>query len=184
MTAEYWLVAAFGLAIALGIGWFIGRRTAPTQHEVVKAQKERDEALAEVDRVRGEITRHFEESAGMFGRLADDYRTFFEQFAQTAQNLGMSEGRTRELLRQADPRLVADQSTAGSAATSGDSGSAPESDARGEEPGTIGSEAAARQSVGGEETLAEEQAPAAGEDTADREKQEEQAKQEEGKRPS
>lgn len=162
MTAEYWLVAVFGLAIALGIGWFIGRRTAPTQHEVVKAQKERDEAVAEVDRVRGEITRHFEESASMFGRLADDYRTFFEQFAQTAQNLGVSEGRARELLRQADPRLVADQS----AAASTGSESIPESEPRGEESDAMGFEAATPQSVGGEETLAEEQAPAVGGETA------------------
>lgn len=168
MTAEYWLVAAFGLAIALGLGFVLGRRSAPTQHEVVNAQKERDEACAEVDRVRGEVTRHFEESATMFGRLADDYRTFFEQFAQTAQNLGVSEGRTRELLRQADPRLVADQSAAGTAAGSDESAPAPEPETGSEESEAMGFEAATPQSVGGEETLAEEEAASnVGEETAE-----------------
>jgi len=175
MTAEYWLVAAFGLAIALGIGWFIGRRTAPTRHEVVKAQKERDEACAEVDRVRGEITRHFEESANMFGRLADDYRTFFEHFAETARNLGVSEGRARELLRQADPRLVADQSVAGSE-------SAPDPEARGGDSETMGFEAAAPQPVGGEETLAEEYVPAVGEGAADKDEKDEKDQVDEEKR--
>lgn len=168
MTAEYWLVAAFGLAIALGLGFFLGRRTAPTQHEVVAAQKERDEACSEVDRVRGEVTRHFEESATMFGRLADDYRTFFEQFAQTAQNLGLSEGRARELLQQADPRLVSEQ--ANSAAPAGDSPvESPEAvrgSADSDDNMPIGFEAASPQTVGGEETLAEEEAPALDEEPA------------------
>jgi len=168
MTEEYWLVAAFGLAIALALGFVLGRRSAPTQHEVVNAQKERDEACAEVDRVRGEVTRHFEESATMFGRLADDYRTFFEQFAQTAQNLGVSEGRTRELLRQADPRLVADQSTAGTTTESADTASATEPETGGDESEAMGFEAAAPQSVGGEETLAEEEAPAVGVETIEK----------------
>lgn len=168
MTEEYWLVAAFGLAVALGIGFFLGRRTAPTQGEVQTAQKERDEACAEVDRVRGEVARHFEESANMFGRLADDYRTFFEQFAQTAQNLGLSEGRARELLQQADPKLVANQSAPSAAACTEPTSSVEEFDPDDCEP--MGFEAGAPTDAGGEEALAEEQAGSA--DATDRAKTE------------
>lgn len=159
MTAEYWLVAAFGLAIALGLGFFIGRRSAPTQQDVATAHRERDEACAEVDRVRGEVSRHFEESASMFGRLADDYRSFFEHFAQTAQNLGLSEGRARELLRQADPRLVADQSAAASdigAPAAEENPGAAEAVEEGSEP--MGFEAGTAEHAGGEEELAEDTA--------------------------
>lgn len=155
MTAEYWLVAAFGLAVALAIGFFIGRRSAPTQQEVVRAQKERDEANSEVDRVRGEVTRHFEESAQMFGRLADDYRTFFKQFAQTAQNLGLSEGRARELLQQADPKMVSEQSAPAAEAAGTADPERPQASANDEE--AVGFEAGSAEEAGGEERLAEQE---------------------------
>ena len=113
MTTEYWLFVIFGAVLVLALGFFVGRRSAPTQQRLDAVEQQRDEALQEADRVRSEVARHFEQSARMFGRLADDYRSFFEHFAETAQHLGLSEGRARELLRQADPRLVANQSAAG-----------------------------------------------------------------------
>ena len=112
MTAEIWLFVVLGAVVALAVGFFVGRRSAPTQQRLEAMARERDEARQEADRVQGEVARHFEHSARMFGRLADDYRSFFEHFAETAQNLGLSEGRARELLQRADPRLVADQSAA------------------------------------------------------------------------
>lgn len=110
MSVEYWMLVIAGVVAALLLGFLAGRRSAPAQQRLKALEKERDEARAEVERVQAEVASHFEQSARMFGRLADDYRSFFEHFARTAQNLGLSEGRARELLQRADPRLVADQS--------------------------------------------------------------------------
>lgn len=110
MSVEYWMLAIAGMVAALLLGFLAGRRSAPAQQRLKALEKERDEARAEVERVQAEVASHFEQSARMFGRLADDYRSFFEHFARTAQGLGLSEGRARELLQRADPRLVADQS--------------------------------------------------------------------------
>lgn len=107
MEPEIWvsliIVAAIAAALA---GFFAGRMSAAGEKEVRAMAAERDAAKQEADNMRSEMSHHFEESARMFGRLASDYRSFFEHFAKTAQNLGMSEGRARELLEQADPRLA------------------------------------------------------------------------------
>jgi|GEM_PF-3413590 len=107
MEAEYWFMLAIAVVLALGLGFAAGRMSAPTQRRVQEMEKERDAARTEAESVRKEVNRHFEESARMFGKLADDYRSFFQQFARTAQNLGLSEGHARQLLQQADPSLVA-----------------------------------------------------------------------------
>lgn len=117
MAVEYWMLVALAVVAALVAGFFLGRGSAPTQQRLKALEQERDEARAEVQRVEKEVASHFEQSARMFGRLADDYRSFFEHFARTARNLGLSEGRARELLQRADPRMVAEQST--TAATGG-----------------------------------------------------------------
>lgn len=113
MTTEYWVLAVIGGLMVLALAFFAGRSVSPQQRRLEEMRRERDEARAEAERVEGEVARHFEQSARMFGRLADDYRLFFEHFAETAQNLGLSEGRARELLQRADPRLVGDQTAAG-----------------------------------------------------------------------
>lgn len=113
MEAEYVLMLVVAIGLALAAGFIGGRMSAPGQRRVKALEKERDAARAEAEAIRAEVGRHFEESARMFGRLANDYRSFFQQFARTAQNLGLSEGRARQLLQQADPSLVSsDQATA------------------------------------------------------------------------
>ncbi len=145
METEYWVLSIIAIVLALVAGFIGGRMSAPRQRRVEAMAQERDAAREEAEAVRAEVNRHFEESARMFGKLASDYRTFFQQFAQTAQNLGLSEGRARELLEEADPNLVARQAgrsdstaptaeavraTTGSAADSGSaSPGADESDA-------------------------------------------------------
>jgi uncharacterized membrane-anchored protein YhcB (DUF1043 family) len=107
MAPEYWILISVAVAIVAAVaGFFGGRASAPNEQRVREMSQERDQARAEAEQVRGEVARHFDESARMFGRLAQDYRAFFEHFAETAQNLGMSEGRARELLHRADPRIV------------------------------------------------------------------------------
>lgn len=109
MGTEYWVLSIIAIMVALVIGFVGGRLSAPRHRQVEAMEQERDSAREEAEAVRAEVNRHFEESARMFGKLASDYRTFFQQFAQTAQNLGLSEGRARELLEEADPNLVARQ---------------------------------------------------------------------------
>lgn len=120
METEYWVLSIIAIVLALVAGFIGGRMSAPRQRRVEAMEQERDAAREEAEAVRAEVNRHFEESARMFGKLASDYRVFFQQFAQTAQNLGLSEGRARELLEEADPNLVARQTgSADSAATPG-----------------------------------------------------------------
>ena len=109
METEYWVLSIIAIVLALVAGFIGGRMSAPRQRRVEAMEQERDAAREEAEAVRAEVNRHFEESARMFGKLASDYRTFFQQFAQTAQNLGLSEGRARELLEEADPNLIARQ---------------------------------------------------------------------------
>jgi uncharacterized membrane-anchored protein YhcB (DUF1043 family) len=109
METEYWVLSIIAIVLALVAGFVGGRMSAPRQRRVEAMEHERDAAREEAEAVRAEVNRHFEESARMFGKLASDYRTFFQQFAQTAQNLGLSEGRARELLEEADPNLVSRQ---------------------------------------------------------------------------
>lgn len=128
METEYWVLSIIAIVLALVAGFIGGRMSAPRQRRVEAMEQERDAAREEAEAVRAEVNRHFEESARMFGKLASDYRVFFQQFAQTAQNLGLSEGRARELLEEADPNLVARQTgSADSAAASGTNHTSTES---------------------------------------------------------
>ncbi len=124
MEAEYWILSILGIALALVAGFIGGRMSSASQRQVESMARERDQAREEAENVRAEVNRHFEESARMFGKLASDYRTFFQQFADTAQKLGLSEGRARELLQQADPSLVSEREAASSARAAGAAGAA------------------------------------------------------------
>lgn len=183
MEAEYWILSILAVVVALVAGFIGGRMSSASQREVEAMARERDEAREEAENVRAEVNRHFEDSARMFGKLASDYRTFFQQFSRTAQNLGLSEGRARELLQQADPSLVSGRG-AGSASDAGapvdevpteHTGAGPgpaastaeSSDAGG--AGQGGSDAAAARTAGAE-AAGEEPAAGSGEDAAEGEK--------------
>jgi len=116
MAIEYWiLIIVAAVIVAALLGFYAGRASAPAERRIREMARERDAARSEAEEVRGEVARHFDESARMFGRLAQDYRAFFEHFAETAQNLGMSEGRARELLHRADPGIAEDEHATGEA---------------------------------------------------------------------
>lgn len=173
METEYWVLSIIAIVLALVAGFIGGRMSAPRQRRVEAMEQERDAAREEAEAVRAEVNRHFEESARMFGKLASDYRTFFQQFAQTAQNLGLSEGRARELLEEADPNLIARQaggssSPAADAAQSDTATAGPGAQADGEteaaptESTTAGGADEAPSSADTDESSADAEAPATG----------------------
>lgn len=151
METEYWVLSIIAIVVALVAGFIGGRMSAPRQRRVEAMEQERDAARQEAEAVRAEVNRHFEESARMFGKLASDYRTFFQQFAQTAQNLGLSEGRARELLEEADPNLVARQAGRSD-------GAAPASTTAGQ-PGATSTEGSAAGNAGGDEPAPPDDTP-------------------------
>lgn len=106
MNVELWI----GLLVTLGvggiIGWVTARRGVPKRSELDALQQKLDAAHAETEEIRTGVGDHFEQSAVLFGRLAQDYRAFIEHFSKSAQALGISELRARELLEQASAPLV------------------------------------------------------------------------------
>ena len=137
MAVGYWILLLLVAAVAAGLaGFAVGRASAPGERKLRELTRARDAAQAEAEQVRNEVDRHFEESARMFGRLAADYRAFFEQFAQTAQNLGMSEARARGLLRRADPHLIEGDRGDPAGTAAGSPASAGEGTAGGQHPGS------------------------------------------------
>jgi uncharacterized membrane-anchored protein YhcB (DUF1043 family) len=118
LTPEFWI----GLVVATGVAFFIGRWSASKRADALKTrldslqaelnttreQAEADLALAreKAATVEEGVTNHFEQSATLFGKLAQDYRAFFEHFSTSAQQLGVSEGVARKLLAQLDEPLI------------------------------------------------------------------------------
>jgi uncharacterized membrane-anchored protein YhcB (DUF1043 family) len=120
LSPEFWI----GLVVATGVAFFIGRWSASKRADALKTrldslqaelnttreQAEADLALAreKAAAVEEGVTNHFEQSATLFGKLAQDYRAFFEHFSTSAQQLGVSEGVARKLLAQLDEPLISE----------------------------------------------------------------------------
>ena len=120
MSPEFWI----GLVVATGVAFFIGRWSASKRADALKTrldslqaelnttreQAEADLALAreKAAAVEEGVTNHFEQSATLFGKLAQDYRAFFEHFSTSAQQLGVSEGVAQKLLAQLDEPLISE----------------------------------------------------------------------------
>lgn len=110
MAAEIWILLMIIVgAAAAGAGFAYGRRGGPSQADLDAVQQQLDQARSEAAAVQENVTGHFERSALLFGRLAHDYRDFLEHFSESAQELGISEIRARELLERADLPLLGDQ---------------------------------------------------------------------------
>jgi uncharacterized membrane-anchored protein YhcB (DUF1043 family) len=122
VTTELWIVLAVVVAAA---AFVIGRLSNSRRTEIaalteevskLNGELETTRQLAEADRVaaqtkaaevEAELSDHFEQSAALFGKLAHDYRDFLEHFAESAQKLGLSEARSRELIEQVTSPLIA-----------------------------------------------------------------------------
>lgn len=106
MTVELWIALFAALAIGATVGFVFAKRNAPKKSELDALRDQLHTAQTETAEIREGVSDHFEQSAVLFGRLAQDYRSFVEHFSESAQTLGISEGHARELLEQATQPLV------------------------------------------------------------------------------
>jgi uncharacterized membrane-anchored protein YhcB (DUF1043 family) len=107
VSVEIWIVLLLAVAGLSGwAGYFWASRRAPKRAQLDALAAELDEARRRADAVQTSVDEHFEQSARLFGKLAGDYREFLEHFAGSAQALGLSESRTRELVQQSFQPLL------------------------------------------------------------------------------
>ncbi len=111
MGFEVWIaIVALTAALSGCIGYAVARKGAPKQTELDAMEAELEEARQQAESVQSNVSEHFEQSALLFGKLAADYREFLDHFSESAQNLGLSEARARELIEQGfQPLLTHDE---------------------------------------------------------------------------
>jgi uncharacterized membrane-anchored protein YhcB (DUF1043 family) len=111
---EVWIVIVLAASALSGwIGYAYARKDAPKQSELDEMAAELEAARVQAQSVEANVNEHFEQSAMLFGKLAADYREFLDHFSASAQNLGLSEARARELIEQGfQPLLTHEEDTA------------------------------------------------------------------------
>ena len=101
MSTPIWILITLSAAIGSAVlAYFLARRGAPTKQQIEALNTELEAARSEAQQVEGKVTEHFERSAMLFGQLAKDYKAFLDHYSVSAQALGLSERRARELLEQ------------------------------------------------------------------------------------
>lgn len=106
VTVELWIALFATLAIGATVGFVFAKRNAPKKSELDALRDQLHAARTETAEIREGVSGHFEQSAVLFGRLAQDYRAFIEHFSESAQTLGISEIHAREMLEQASAPLI------------------------------------------------------------------------------
>ena len=97
---------------AAWIGYSIAKRSGPSQSELDELKSELEAARQTAESVQANVSDHFEQSAVLFGKLASDYREFLEHFSSSAQALGLSEARARELIERGSQPLLSHEDSA------------------------------------------------------------------------
>ena len=114
MGFEVWIVILVAAsALSGGIGYYFARKSAPKQSDIEALTAELEEARKSSASVASNVNEHFEQSALLFGKLAADYREFLDHFSSSAQSLGLSESRARELIEQGFQPLLTHGDEAG-----------------------------------------------------------------------
>jgi uncharacterized membrane-anchored protein YhcB (DUF1043 family) len=159
---EIWIVIVLAASGLSGwIGYAYARKGAPRQSELDEMAAELEAARVQAQSVEANVSEHFEQSAMLFGKLAADYREFLDHFSASAQNLGLSETRARELIEQGfQPLLTHEADTASVVAAP-----VAETDAEVSAEMPAGDMAPGPEDQGGE-TLKDEERPAAEEPEA------------------
>lgn len=195
-------------AVLLGtFGYIYGRgrpramdleRIAELEAELTAAREELDATGSEAASLRERLTaseaeaattrtgidEHFEASAALFGRLAQDYRELFDHLTDSAQRLGVSEARTEAMVEGVRAKLLADAREADAESATTDAPAEPEEVAASaagapEEAGSAGAPASDVASAERDEDAADteaddgESAPPEGATTADAERRSE-----------
>jgi len=110
---EVWIaIVLFASGLSGWIGFAYARKDVPKQSELDALAAELEEARSQAETVQSDVSEHFEQSALLFGKLAADYREFLDHFSASAQNLGLSESRARELLEQGFQPLLTHEAAA------------------------------------------------------------------------
>jgi uncharacterized membrane-anchored protein YhcB (DUF1043 family) len=101
------LTALVAIAAA-GLGLLLGRRQPRARDlaRIAELEAELAAARSSAESTKGGIDEHFEASAALFGKLAQDYRALFEHWADSATRLGVSEDRAAAIIDQARARLL------------------------------------------------------------------------------
>ena len=121
-------LGALAALIAGMVGFFVGRsrpRAADlariTELDAALKQKQSeleasvgqlDSARAEAEATRTGIDAHFDRSAALFGRLAQDYRALFDHWTESAGRLGVSDAQAEALIEGVRTQLLADAASA------------------------------------------------------------------------
>ncbi len=99
MSIEMMLMAAIGLLIGIGIGFFVGRSSmAKEAEQKAEIESELWQTKREVEEYRHQVNNHFERTAELIGGLTDSYKEMtqrykavYEHLAQGAQTLASRE---------------------------------------------------------------------------------------------
>lgn len=105
MSSAFLILACVAVLVAVA-AFVVGRMTSPEKTRAALIQKELELNQKELDRVRGEVNDHFEQSTKLFGRLAQDYRDLYDHYSDSALKLGFLENEDASLLELSDPHFV------------------------------------------------------------------------------
>ena len=107
MGIDIWIaIVLIASALSAWIGYSYAAKKAPSQSDLDAMAAELEVAREQAESVQANVNEHFEQSARLFGKLAQDYREFLDHFSDSAQALGLSESRARELIEQGFQPLI------------------------------------------------------------------------------
>jgi len=131
VSTAAWLLLMLAAVVTTGcVCYLLGRRDSSQQREIDRLEAELSQEREQAERLRAGVGSHFERSAALFGSLARDYRAFLDHFSASARELGLSQGRTEELLEEVARPLLAHRSGQSDGAAGGHGEAAGETPSR------------------------------------------------------
>ncbi|WP_421621597.1 YhcB family protein [Alkalilimnicola ehrlichii] len=100
MTGGELLIVFLGLVAVAIVGFVVGRATSSGAGESHKLKEKLEEARAEHEAYKQEVTHHFEKTAELFKDMTGAYRSLYNHMAESSSKLGV--GPSGPLL-EADP---------------------------------------------------------------------------------